>query len=680
MCEFCALVIVSVSIPPSIPVHPIYVPRYPMRPSIVQLLLASAESTLRRLVVDGTIAGKTEFPFAVALMECVSSGSDPNSEQECILLCSGALIAPNAVITAGHCLEPGGGTVIDVGSLYVLAGTNDYTDLNSGVLAKASSFVNKGFGKNIRFPGDDDMGLVFLESDLPLTEDGRIGTIPVAADETGTACGDKLTILGFGKDSNAATILGLPGGSLLRSGMHTVRAFSTCNKVYSDVVGYNVGDPESPHNQAIQQGIADTLLPEQHMCTSGAARMCFGDSGGPGFVTKADGSRVLVSISSFADARDADFCGGGVPFSMKLAGSTAWIQREMETHGKGWQPSDSFTPWPIPAPVGVSPKTRRTRCLDGQWQCMSGQCIDGSRVCDTSADCVDGTDENRCTAKADSDGPRNRRELIDTLVIDNTGSLSAFAANWSVRETYSRRRYGYAVIKGAGPTTVTAATPVSTTVRRRRSRHPLNIDRLPPYPRPIHFRRAGLRAAQPAPVMLDWRITGKLALKHIGNNQWVSPLTAEPPGLDAASVKCVHIADIVQRRLNDIRLRSPSSDADYDLSEVGPLCSELAACATVEYQIGGSDSICARVTAYVSNSEEHDRFMSTLGRNNRNECDLDQSPETIHTTDQGEALSALTPRPATRKANVVPDGSPEWDVRFMSTVAFVLLLILILWW
>ncbi|KIH42575.1 Low-density lipoprotein receptor domain class A, partial [Ancylostoma duodenale] len=35
-------------------------------------------------------------------------------------------------------------------------------------------------------------------------------------------------------------------------------------------------------------------------------------------------------------------------------------------------------------------------CLDHEFQCHTGECIDKRRVCDTRRDCMDGSDESHC--------------------------------------------------------------------------------------------------------------------------------------------------------------------------------------------------------------------------------------------------------------------------------------------
>ncbi|PIO55114.1 Low-density lipoprotein receptor domain class A, partial [Teladorsagia circumcincta] len=38
-------------------------------------------------------------------------------------------------------------------------------------------------------------------------------------------------------------------------------------------------------------------------------------------------------------------------------------------------------------------------CLDHEFQCHSGECIDKRRLCDTRVDCADGSDESHCPGR-----------------------------------------------------------------------------------------------------------------------------------------------------------------------------------------------------------------------------------------------------------------------------------------
>merc|ERR1712106_482219 len=44
-----------------------------------------------------------------------------------------------------------------------------------------------------------------------------------------------------------------------------------------------------------------------------------------------------------------------------------------------------------------------SKCSHGQWQCDSGECVLRENVCNTRADCADGSDESTCKTKVCED-------------------------------------------------------------------------------------------------------------------------------------------------------------------------------------------------------------------------------------------------------------------------------------
>ena len=614
---------------------------------IVPILLGVGNASVRRLIIDGKVADKNEFPFAVALMDCLGDVREPLWTR-CSFHCSGALVAPNAVVTAGHCLISGGGVPGGFepprairGELYVMAGTNDYTDFDGATLVKVSSSVNKGFCANIRFPGDNDLGIVFLESCVPLT-DGVIETIPIATGDAGTTCGDTLTVLGFGRDSNAASILGLAGGTTLRQTKQSVHSHATCNQLYVDMQMERI-DPVLAREDEIVRALADTILPEQTMCTSGNGHICFGDSGGPGFVTKPDGSKVLVSVTSFGDPGSDNFCGLEVPFSTKLAGSAAWIRDQLSMHrGCSYVP-DSFDAWPLGERDVVSAKTRRTRCRTNEWQCLSGSCIDESLVCDRTTQCADGSDEFLCPPDDIEYVTRIRRDAVDTAHAKGVAIPSA-AASWTVRERLARRRYGHKLVKEVVPVVAeTTTTTGKSTVSTRKTTTTTTTQRLRTI-RPWVYLRYGQQRKQARSITGDDDSPMRASLSDTDTHPWL------------ARMSCSALSQGIQEHSEALHRTPVITDwGDYGITELHPGCMELIR----RCPASAVGSLCRRVLSFVELSRAHIEFSTKLAIERGNECLLASDPDELSVGNDGTPGAAITER--------TPSGSIGTPSRMSST-------------
>ena len=591
----------------------------------MQLFIVTLLVGVAHAIIDGEIADKNEFPFAVALMHC-TRGPEDDAALLCSYHCSGALIATNAVVTAGHCLEnvqqtPTGPAipVVPVDELYVLAGTSNYDEWDGAKLVKASSFVNKGYGKNLRFEGDNDMGIVFLEECVAI-HPGVIETIPVATDSDGTDCGDTITILGFGKNSNAATALSLPGGSYLKSAIQTVHSFATCSEMY--VLSESRGGTPNPDALLVMQ---QAVLPEHHLCSSGTGIACFGDSGGPGFVTKADGSRLLVSINMYGHTLPGMFC-SGAPFAFKLAGSAGWIEQQLAKHSGCSPVKDSFNTYPLPE-IKLSEKTALTRCHPGQWQCESGACIDKAFVCDGSDQCADGTDERLCPRKKSNGNFRNQRQSGAAQLRAN-GPPSA-ASNWSAVEAYAMRRYGHKAIKVSaneayGYNPPTKGTPMATV--KRKPGPPVVV---PPW---AMIRPGGRGGHATRDDVLE------SLLSRVDDGEGI---VEDSEAADAGKLRrkraddapnCLRVFEELLGAADAVRDEEPPVGSDYDIARLKPLCNLLDSCEvhvaaevdklTDHPRVAETYGLCKDVDTYFRNTEIHDSHMDALEQYRDGECVL----------------------------------------------------------
>ena len=69
---------------------------------LFMVALLPVDAAQRRLIIDGATTEIVQYPFTVSLMYC--RGSAVTNSLSCASFCSGALIAPHVVLTAGHCV------------------------------------------------------------------------------------------------------------------------------------------------------------------------------------------------------------------------------------------------------------------------------------------------------------------------------------------------------------------------------------------------------------------------------------------------------------------------------------------------------------------------------------------------------------------------------------------------
>jgi Trypsin len=212
--------------------------------------------------------------------------------------CTGTLIAPDRVLTAGHCLEgfsPLGFAVIvgkDGNSLF-RPGTDRFAAAiaNGGIPARAFA-INPKFKESFPFAhrspqnaiAQRDVGLILL--DHPVT-----GVTPVkvagAGDRAAEKPGETASILGYGL--TRPSVLSIPNS--LRTGHMTVLTSAACKQAYpraiirSEICGQDLKTKHAPLTQA-----------------------CAGDSGGP-FIRQTSQGPVQIGITSWGpEVKDAK-CG-----------------------------------------------------------------------------------------------------------------------------------------------------------------------------------------------------------------------------------------------------------------------------------------------------------------------------------------------------------------------------------
>ncbi len=211
-------------------------------------------------IIGGTATTLDQYPTVVAIVIDAS-------------LCTGTLIAPSWVLTAGHCVDP---TVVGLSSqaevtsaIRVHFGTIDLRQ--PGTVVRASETIKDPLFNKDR-PGTSDIGLIKLATAV-----SGIDPSPINLTAAKAPVGTVVTVVGFGSTARGGQ--GASGVQLALDG----RVSISCPSL-------GIG--------------ADTNL----LCFSQADNKgtCLGDSGGPAFAT-IDGKRTVVGVTSFGDDECAEF-------------------------------------------------------------------------------------------------------------------------------------------------------------------------------------------------------------------------------------------------------------------------------------------------------------------------------------------------------------------------------------
>jgi MYXO-CTERM domain-containing protein len=295
--------------------------------------VAAAASVRQAPIIHGRAYDVDERPSAVALMAAFPQGA--------IQFCTATLVAPDAAITAAHCVEAFFSAEFE-GARFFVARASDLTSfvLPADAVAIADQVVHPAYDS--RSSPTPDVGMVFLEA--PILDVAP--TAVLAATETGYLRGGQpIEAVGWG--------LRTPNGqdSGRKFGVATALQF-----VADDLLGYGIplGD-EQPN-------------------------LCNGDSGGPTFL-EVDGELRVIGVASRSDCRtvslvaradafagffDAEMrarCGAGARVSCDVAG----LPTATELGGA-----------PLPPPADLEAPRRIPGALEGDLRDAAeqvGQCF-----------------------------------------------------------------------------------------------------------------------------------------------------------------------------------------------------------------------------------------------------------------------------------------------------------------
>jgi secreted trypsin-like serine protease len=239
----------------------------------------NAQDLIRRRIVGGTKAGPQEF------LDCVAVGGEGG------FCCTGTLVGPRVVVTAGHCFGEC--------SSQVLVG-DDVRKKGQVVRVK----------KAVRHPDWDPNTLANDLTVLVLEQDVTGVTPRPIADGSQIDAATALLLVGFGNTDPQST-----------------RGFGVKRKVFAPIATTSCGDPAAQGRfgcNADKEVVAGAPFLNRDSCN--------GDSGGPAYVLDAQGRAFVAAATSRATSEASRPCGDGGIY-VRLDRYKDWIRATAETNG-----------------------------------------------------------------------------------------------------------------------------------------------------------------------------------------------------------------------------------------------------------------------------------------------------------------------------------------------------------
>ncbi|HEX5608619.1 MAG TPA: trypsin-like serine protease [Solirubrobacterales bacterium] len=267
-------------------------------------------------MIGGQAATAVEAPWLASIVAYAGYDGFPSA-----FSCTGTVVAPRVVLTAGHCVREGLNTVIDGRYFKVATGVTNLKDKERRVVStvdRAIAYPSFELAKK-----QTDAGLLILSK--PVTT--PVLSIATAADAALAAPGAEVAIAGWGLTSHR----GRTSPSTARTGTVEVQTDKYCRAHDGERPPFEL----APYSPGLQLCAVDK---PDHGTTA-----CFGDSGGPAFALRPDGTPVEVGIVSSGGA----YCSLHVPNTYtRVDAISDWILGWIATVEQGAVPP----PMPTPSP------------------------------------------------------------------------------------------------------------------------------------------------------------------------------------------------------------------------------------------------------------------------------------------------------------------------------------------
>lgn len=287
--------------------------------------------------------------YILALSNLVSISTRESDSTGYRHICTGSLIAPDVVLTAGHCLHD-----ILLESTVVLVGSVDLLNVSSESVYGVRSYSHPGFGYD-GYTAKNDIALLFLTACVP---PGPV-VLPLLSSSTGDfyegVC-TEVEAVGFGKSEVIPDDLYVDDGKLRSvSGNQRIHSDNVCREAF---VNHMLKSKLSGTVSESTKSLLVNSINSNMGCYGGdrmasqAGYPCAGDSGGP--VNRKD-TGVLLGVTSFS----SESCGTLPNYFTKVGRYSGWIRGQMRKLKKNQCVGDRLVEDMFAPPVGESEEPQR---------------------------------------------------------------------------------------------------------------------------------------------------------------------------------------------------------------------------------------------------------------------------------------------------------------------------------